>query len=181
MYRDWTLKASAALAAALQVHHLSKYSTCPSEYCSDITQETLTAFNQTKDEPQHALFNAIPCGPVNFDTGFVLCGLNVVSSRWVDWKSFTLYHTASHLNPKLTLPNGELAYCHGYIMGTLWDGEGGLAEKWTGVRVFVVDADLKIEGSDRSCNFLLNPDSFTDKNTRAGKLQFADSIHRTCS
>lgn len=122
------------------------------------------------DQIQHALFNAIPCDAVGFDTDHVLGGLNVVSSRWADWISFSLSHTVHPFNPKLVLPNGDLVPCRGYIMGTLWNS--GLEKKWTGIRVFVVDAELRIEGSDKTYNFIFNPNSFTDSNSRPGKLHF---------
>jgi len=134
---------------------------------------------QINDQSRHTLFNAIPCGTVGFDTELVLGGLNVVSSRWVDWKSFTLNHTARHFSPKLVLPHGEVAHCHGYIMGTLWDDS--LEEKWTGIRVFVVDAELRVEGSDKSYNFMFSLDSFTNANARSGKLSYVVRFLRLCN
>ena len=93
----------------------------------------------------------------------------MVSSSWPDWKSFSLCHTAPRFSPQLALPNGDVAHCHGYIMGTLW--KDCLGQKWTGIRVFVVDALLTLGGSDKCYNFLFSPDSLTDRKARPGKFE----------
>ena len=101
-------------------------------------------------------FNDIPG-----DTAVMICDdaaaieFNLVSSDWVDYKSFTLHTTAKALTPKLISADGSTIACHGYISGTWTDFDA--ERKWNGLVVFVVDAVFsESAGSNRLHHFLLS-------------------------
>jgi hypothetical protein len=103
-------------------------------------------------------FNDIPG-----DTAVMICEdaaaieleFNLVSSDWVDYKSFTLHTTAKALTPKLISADGSTIACRGYISGTWTDFDA--ERKWNGLMVFVVDAVFsESAGSNRLHHFLLS-------------------------
>ncbi len=63
--------------------------------------------------------------------------LNLVSSKWADWKHFTL-HRPPNNEPLLGLADGTDIKCHGYISGT-WTNIG-LQRQRKVFQLYVVDA-----------------------------------------
>ncbi len=63
---------------------------------------------------------------------------SLVSSKWIDWKKFTLHKPFEGDAPSLQLLSGERVACHGYITGT-WVEGGRLDRQWSGISLFVVD------------------------------------------
>lgn len=82
-------------------------------------------------------FNYVPT-----DSSLVLGGtvgpqLNLVSSKWADWKQFTL-HPPPNNKPLLGLADGTEIKCHGYISGT-WTNIGLQLQRKI-FQLYVVDA-----------------------------------------
>lgn len=101
-------------------------------------------------------FNSIPG-----DTALLIgddaadIGFNLVSSNWVDYKTFTLHRTVKELAPMVTTVDGSPIPCHGYISGTWTDFSA--SHQWSGLVFFVVDAVFSEIGSSQVHHFLLSP------------------------
>lgn len=96
-------------------------------------------------------------GPANGDT------FNLVSSHWLDWKTFTLHQTDVTRTPSLRLTSGETVKCHGYISGT-WTENGTLSQQWTGLQFFVVDCEFSRAGFDERLHFMIDSTKLSEQN-----------------
>ena len=65
-------------------------------------------------------FNCVPTGPSLMLAETLGHQLNLVSSKWADWKHFAL-HSLPNSTPLLELTDGRKIRCHGYISGTWTD------------------------------------------------------------
>ncbi|KAH0562123.1 hypothetical protein GP486_003183 [Trichoglossum hirsutum] len=110
--------------------------------------------SQTICSTHYGFFNGIPSGGVMIVTDALVNSVNLVSTRWHDWKRFTLYRSTPQLTPNLMLASGETARCLGYIMGC-WANQGNIEHQWVGLRLFVVDAILGEDTPDQAYNFIL--------------------------
>ena len=107
-----------------------------------------------------------------YDDKEVDIGFNLVSSNWVDYKSFTLHPMAEHLTPVLAATDGSPITCHGYISGTWTDLNA--EHQWTGLMLFVVDAVFAEPGSSAHHHFLLSQTALLwakHHNSECGALQ----------
>lgn len=84
--------------------------------------------------------------------------LNLVSSRWADWKHFTL-HPLPNNTHLLGLTDGTQVRCHGYISGTWTDINLQFQRKI--FRLFVVDAVFSAAkvSDGTTCFFALSADA----------------------
>lgn len=116
------------------------------------------------------LFNGVPSGPCLVDTEDPPPGNgrhNLVSASWSDWVQFTLYQDAPEQMPRLIFGNGQAVKCYGYIMGC-WTSDD-LSRQWTGLKMYVVDAEIGCQGGGSAgehCNFLLSAESLGNSNVR---------------
>jgi hypothetical protein len=111
----------------------------------------------------YGFFNGIPSGNAMIITNSPVVNVNLVSTRWHDWKNFTLNKCAPQTIPRLALPSGENVKCLGYIMGR-WANEEDIGHQWTGIKVFVVDVTLGDDRSDQTYNFILTRQSLKPTN-----------------
>ncbi|KAL8785716.1 MAG: hypothetical protein Q9213_003183 [Squamulea squamosa] len=94
-------------------------------------------------------FNCVPTDS-SLLIGETLPQLNLVSSKWADWKHFTL-HPPPNNTPSLELVDGTEIRCYGYISGTWTDINLQLQRKI--FKLFVVDAVFS--AADATCLFAL--------------------------
>lgn len=124
-------------------------------------------------------FNNIPAGPaILLDKPSRDEAYSMVSSNWLDWKTFTLHQAAEDRTPSLRFASGEAVRCHGYITGT-WTEDGNLSQQWSGLQFFVVDCDFGDAGSSERRHFLINRTMLSDRNLHHSE-SFFDSIVRPC-
>ena len=97
--------------------------------------------------------------------------LNLVSTRWRDWKDFPI----QQVETTIFLPSGEAVPCLGLISGS-WTFEEDADLRWDGVEVFVVDVTIKDE-SDQIFNFVLSETCVRPERARACELVVTLSEH----
>lgn len=102
----------------------------------------------------------------------------MVSSRWVDWKSFTVHSLAGASDyPRITTPEGDLIQCSGWIRGK-W-ASYDLQAQWVITQIFVVDATFATSGdtSSDTSNFLLSPKVSSKINQLSGKRRVSFKVN----
>jgi len=92
----------------------------------------------------------------------------MVSSRWLEWRGFTVYSLTDGQSPTIQVLSGDTVNCHGYIMGT-WTDTGTLKKQWSGLRFYVADCVFGEAGSKHTHNFLISAAMLADGNMQTCK------------
>lgn len=141
-------------------------------------RDSSTSTSETKQhdhhdyEIRHGLLNDIPGDSAIVHNGENI-SLNLVSSKWLEWRDFAVYPAVS--SPNIQTSEGDNIKCHGYIMGTWTDTDtdtGILETRWSGLCFHIVDCVFGEEGDSDSetHNFLINSNLLSDENSTTCKL-----------
>jgi len=141
-------------------------------------RDSPTSTKQHDYEIRHGLLNDIPGDSAIVHNGEDI-SLNLVSSKWLEWRDFAVYPAVS--SPSIQTSQGENIKCHGYIMGTWTDTDtdtGILETRWSGLCFHVVDCVFGEEGDSDSetHNFLINENLLSDENSTTCKPLLPPSV-----
>ncbi|KAH8586047.1 hypothetical protein B0O99DRAFT_91778 [Bisporella sp. PMI_857] len=112
-------------------------------------------------ECRTGFFGSTPSGKALVLRDRPLASINLVSTRWRDWKCFSLQRAAQYI----ALQSGEIVPCLGSINGS-WMYEEEADLQWDGIQIFVVDLTIKDE-SNQTFNFVLSEASLRPEKTKA--------------